>query len=359
MLGPALWGEHGEHLPVCQQGQRPVVQLGQLGPQHQRRAEQAPQGHHSALLIPGQAGIPLPLAVTPADFPQGQHVAVRVAAWGHVVLPNLAPGEHGLQEPPVVPEIVGDAPHVGVLFVMPGFLNYRRPRRQGQHHGPARTLDGPGQHLDLMFARIAPLVMVRQVIGVAHVVALDEVHAPRGVKFQEGIIVSLALGAVPHAVHVRVPAADGVRFGHHIGGSVCVQDFRMIMGRLPGDAPHHVDAELEPQVVHVVCQRPKPLSACGGREPGRVRQQAGIFVHLHRGEGDVLEFVPLGPGPVGVPLDVHHHILPAEGLEIFRHHPGVGLHLFFVDGGVVVVVAVPPHGRGGGKGVFVHGGFPF
>ncbi len=127
-------------------------------------------------------------------------------------------------------------------------------------------------------------------------------HSPRG---------------VPHAVHIRVPAADGAGVGHHVCGDVSAQYLGMVMGGNAWDAPHNVDAKFQPQAVDVVRQRLETLTVHGGRESLQVGLEPGELVHLHRREGDVLELLPHRPGLVGVPLNVNHHILPAVGPELF------------------------------------------
>ena len=121
------------------------------------------------------------------------------------------------------------------------------------------------------------------------------------------------------------------------------------MGRDAGDAPHDVDTEPQP-----LRQRPEAPASGGGGEALRVRRQPGVFVQAQLPEGQVLVHVPAGVGPAGVPLDVHHHVLPAEGEEALGEDLSVGADLGLGDGGVIAVVAVPAHGGRGGKSVFVH-----
>ena len=202
-----------------------------------------------------------------------------------------------------------------------------------------------------MAAHVSALTALVPVIGVADVVALDEIHAPGGVQRNDGIIVRLPGPAVPEAVHIRVPAANGGRVRRPIRRDLAAQDRPVVVGGDAGNAPHDVDAEFQAQTVDVVRQRLEPRAARAAGEPLRVRQQPGVPVHLHLAEGNILVRLPHGPGLMGVPLDIHHHVFPAEGLQFFRQDGGVGPHLFLGNGGVVVVVAVPPHGRDGGEGI--------
>ena len=273
-----------------------------------------------------------------------------------MVLPQLTAAEHVLQLRPIIPEVAGDPPHVGVFFVVPRLINQGRAWREGEHNRPVLLLDGAGQHLDLVLSLIRRFPGGADIVGVADIVAFDKVHAPGGVQLYERIIIRLACGAVPDTVHVRVPPADRGGVGGHISGDTAALDFHMLVGGNPGDAPHDVYAELQPQPVDVLRQRGKPPAPRRGGEPLRVWQQAGVFVYLYRGKGDVLKTVPHGAGFVGVPLDIHHNVLPAVFFQLFRHHPGVGADLLLVYSGVVVIIAVPSHGRGGGKAVFIHKG---
>ncbi len=271
-----------------------------------------------------------------------------------MVLPELAAAEHGLQQAPVVPEVVGDAPHVGVLLIVPRLLHHGGAGGQGEDHGPSRLGDGPGEHLHLMLPGVGPGAVLHQVVGVADVVALDEIHAPGGVELDDGIVIRLPGLAVPQAVHIRVPAAHGGGVRRQVRRQGGPLDLPMGVGGGAGDTPHDMDAEFQPQAVDVLRQRGKAPASLRGGEPLRVRQEAGIFVHLQHAEGNVLKLLPHGAGPMGVPLDIHHHVLPAEGTELLRHHLGIGADLGLGDGGVVVVVAVPPHGRGEGALILVH-----
>ena len=346
-----------QHLAVGQQAFGKFVQLGQLGPQHERRAEQAPQAHQRALFVAGQGGGAL-CAETASDAPQRQHVAVRESPGRDMVLPELAAVEHRAHILPFVPQVVGDAPHVGVLRIVPRLLDQRRARRKRQHDVPPAVQDRVVQVLDLGAAAVG---RVRVHVGVGDVVALDEIDAPRRIHGDQVVVIRLRPG-VPgaHAVHVGVPAADAGRVGQ-VGGRVG----RAVHGqaavrRRARDAAHDVDAELEAKAVHIVGQRAEAPAPGRGREARRVRLKAAVLVHGVVAEGDVLELRTAGPGVLGVPLDVNDDILPAIGLELPRQHLGIGAHVGFGHGRVVIVVAVPPHRRGERSGGMreKHGGPP-
>ncbi len=196
--------------------------------------------------------------------------------------------------------------------------------------------------------------MGHQVVCVADVVALYEVHTPVGVHAYDGVVVGLAARAVPHPVHIRVPPADRAGVGHHVGGLVVAQYLHVAVGGGPGDAPHDVYAEFQPQAVDIGRERPEALAALRGGETLRVRLEPGPGVYLYVAEGNVLETPAHTAGVFCVPLDVDYHVLPAPLLQTLGHDPGVGPDLLLIYSGVVVVVAVPPHRRGKGDFLACH-----
>ena len=163
-----------QHVPVGEQTKGGFVQIGQLRPEDQRRTEDRPQGQQGLLFVRGEAGLP-GLSELYADAAQRQHVAVRPAAGTDVALPDLAAGEHIFQQGPVVPEIVGDAPHIGVLTQVPCLFHRRRAGRKAQHDGPPAAVDGPADHLDIMRRRVAAGFGHA---GMSDVVHLYKIHAP-------------------------------------------------------------------------------------------------------------------------------------------------------------------------------------
>ncbi|PYV22777.1 MAG: hypothetical protein DMG24_15740 [Acidobacteria bacterium] len=82
------------------------------------------------------------------------------------------------------------------------------------------------------------------------------------------------------------------------------------------------------------------------RKPVRCRKQAPVIVHGHF----QVAFVPaVGDGMRVIPVEVHDHVLPAQAREMLGHVIGVPDHLFFGYVATITVIAVPAHGRGGGK----------
>ena len=271
-----------------------------------------------------------------------------------MALPQFTSVEHIFQQSPVIPEIVGDPPHVGVGFVVPCFVDQGRSGRQGENDWSSAGPDRAGEHFYLMLSGEG---IVRIQVGIADVIAFDKIDAPGRVKLQKRIVVSLSFRRAAYTVHIRIPPADGTWVGDLICGYIRPFDRRVQMGGNPRDAPHDMDAEFQSQAVDVFGQRREAFSAGGGREAFRIRQQTGIFVCFQCGKRNILELCSPGACAVGVPLNVNHDIFPAVFLQMRRHVLRIAAYLRFVDCGVVVIVAVPAHRRVFGKIVFVHNRF--
>ena len=115
--------------------------------------------------------------------------------------------------------------------------------------------------------------------------------------------------------------------------------------RLAGHAAHDVDAELKPQRMDVLRQRPKALAALCRGEAVHRRDHPAVFVDADVAIGRVLRILRLRVKPE----DIHHHIFPS----VAAHMPGdvfcVAAHLLFGHGRSVAVPAVPSHRRGLGN----------
>ena len=191
-------------------------------------------------------------------------------------------------------------------------------------------------------------------IGIADIVALDIVYAPLGIELKDRVVVCLPGLALPQAVHIRIPAADGRGVRRHISSHVGAQDGQMLMGCFPGNASHDVDAEFQAQGVDLIRQRLEAGSSRTGGELDGAGKEPSVAIHLIAAKGDVLKFIPHGGSIVGVPLDVHHDVFPAVGLQMLCHVFCVGKDLRFGDVGIVVVVAVPAHRGPGCEAILVH-----
>ena len=113
------------------------------------------------------------------------------------------------------------------------------------------------------------------------------------------------------------------------------------MGGHAGHTAHDVDAELQPQGVHIVCQGLEACAVCSGREAVHGGEEAAILVHRQGREG----LIGVVDGGGLVPLDVHHDVLPAIGPEMLGHVFRILADDILGDGSAVAVPAVPAHGR--------------
>ena len=155
------------------------------------------------------------------------------------------------------------------------------------------------------------------------------------------------------AVHIGVPAADGIGVGDLVAGGVGPLHGQVAMHRLAGHPPHDMDAELQAQLMDLGGDGGKALAVPGGGKTLRGREQPAKLVHVQPGEGHVLRADLPGGGVA--PLDVADDVFPAEFLQVLRHIAGVGQKLVLGDGVAEAVPAVPAHGRGEADFIFFHG----
>ena len=168
--------------------------------------------------------------------------------------PFFRPLKHPLEQPPLVPEVVRDAPHVRVFLQMLRLFQRRRAGRQRQHNVPSAGAAGVGNDLDFPLA-------VR--IFARDVVTLDEIHAPFGVHAEDAVIVRARFGHIaPQAVHIRIPRADAVWIRDLVAALPAPQNRQVPMRRHPRHPAHDVDAEFQPQRMHIIRQRLEAFSAC-------------------------------------------------------------------------------------------------
>ena len=113
----------------------------------------------------------------------------------------------------------------------------------------------------------------------------------------------------------------------------------MLVGRHAGHAAHDVDAELQAQAVDIIRQGLEACAVCGGGEAVHGGEETAIFVHIQGGEGLILVIERSGL----IPLDVHHHILPAVVLQVLGHVVRILADDILGNSGAVAVPAVPAH----------------
>ena len=179
------------------------------------------------------------------------------------------------------------------------------------------------------------------------VVHLHVVHAPRREQLEDGVVVLLrARPRHVDAEHVRVPRTDALLVGDLIGAIRGALDGERRAHRLPWNAAHQVEAELQPQRVHVVGERLEAVATSGRREPVHRWCQPSELVHRQRR----VSAVAVAACFRLVPLDVDDEVLPAVRLELRRHEGGLFAGLRFGDRRAEAVPAVPAHGRCGRPG---------
>ena len=269
-----------------------------------------------------------------------------------MVLPQFTAFKHIQEQLPFIPEIIGYPPHIGIFFIMPGLFDEGRSRGKAQHNRPAAFFNGLMKHFDFV-GRGIRIFFIQ--VSVADIIAFDIIHTPLCIKGKEGIVVSLTAFFLPaQAVHVRIPAADRGRISNLIRRLAASQHRKMLLRRRPGNPPHNMNAEFQPQAVYVIRQRPEARSTrCRGKTL-RTGEQSSVFVHFQFAERNILVLIPHASRTVRIPLDIHHHIFPAKLLQMGGHIIRISLHLFLIYRGIIIIIAVPAHGRCLGKFVFIH-----
>lgn len=132
-------------------------------------------------------------------------------------------------------------------------LHYILSTKQKQGTLPKNGAASSGNDLDFPLA-------VR--IFARDVVALDEIHAPFGVHAKDAVIVRARFGHIaPQAVHIRIPRADAVWIRDLVAALPAPQNRQVPMRRHPRHPAHDVDAEFQPQRMHIIRQRLEALSA--------------------------------------------------------------------------------------------------
>ena len=268
-----------------------------------------------------------------AQGAEGQHVRVRPVTGSRVDAPFFRPLEHRLQQAPFVPEVVRDAPHVGIRLQVLRFGKRGGAGAEAEHDVPAAGAAGFGDQLDFPAA-----------VGIfpGDVVALDEVHAPFRVEAENAVVIGGRFGQVaPETVHIGIPGADGVGVGRVLAEVRAVRDGQVPVRRHAGHSAHDVDAELQPQAVDIVRQRFEARAVRGAGEAVDRGGQPAVFIHGQLGK----RLVAVVDGGGLVPLDVHHDVFPAEGFQLLRHVLRVAADDALRDGCTVAVPAVPAHGR--------------
>ncbi len=307
--------------------QRPVVELGHVRAEDERGPRDRPQREAQALFVVREVGRTREL-----DDAEREHVGVRPGALDAVGFPAVQAPEHAAEGFPAVPEVVGDAPHIGVFVGVRAVLDRGVAGGEAEDDRAAALVDGLADAFDLGGG-----------VWAGQVVDLDEVESPLGELLEHGIIVFLRAGfAHVHAVHVLVPRAGTAHVHDVLRVVVRALHLRILADRLTRDAAHEVHADLQAAFVHVVGERLQALAVLRGRETFGGGDEAAVFVHGERVADVALESLLV----VVVPLVVNHEDVPAERLQLFDHGFRLFLRLRLGEAEAEAVEAVPAHRRG-------------
>src|SRR6266404_281529 len=166
-----------KHLVVSDQsGSRSII-ARQISTEDKWRAKYAPK-RHQCLLLAGSQLCRRSSAFFRRDAQSSErkHVRIRPCV---VLSQKLRPVprviELLLEQFPIVPKVVGDAPHLRILLKKLHFRNRRRTRRDAEHDGPADLANRQRKCFDLR----------RLIKMTPHVIGLDEIHTPRRIQLRE------------------------------------------------------------------------------------------------------------------------------------------------------------------------------
>ena len=279
-----------------------------------------------------------------------KHIAIREAAVRYVRTPVAAAHEHFSNIFPAVPEIVGNAPHIGVFAQVVRLFHHGRSGRKTQHNIAAAMLNCCGDHFDFFSAGIV-VILIDTAVNHADVIYLDEIDAPRSVQLEQRVVIGLcADGNGIKTVHIRVPGADRSRVSNITRMNIGTLDGYVFCNRLTRNAAHDVNAEFQSLAVNVVSNRFEAFSVCGGGKTIWGGHQTAVFVHAELSKGVI------GGRICGRlrPLNIAYNVFPAIGLQMLCHIIRVSDEVLFRNGGTVAVPAVPAHRRIDSKQVLVH-----
>ena len=331
-----------------------IRELRQLTADHERSSEHVPERQHRTDLC-GCKGRTTLFAEGLSDHTDREHIAVRIAAAGHMILPLLAAAEHVQKKRPAVPEVIGNPPHVCILCIEPCTINVCRSRRKRQDDRPARLQNGAVNHLGLMpSGKLLHLTAVRVLSGIADIITFDKINSPVRIHLNQRIVICLSCRNVPNTVHIRIPRADRIRIRDLIRRHIRSEHRKMPEGCRSRNSAHDMNTELQTQTVDISRKLRKALSACCRREPVFRRLKPSVLIHRVVSKRNVLNFRPFRPRISGIPLNVDDHILVSRRLQMICKILRVGLYLRFRHRGVVIIIAVPPLRRGHRKAVLVH-----
>ena len=228
---------HRDDIRIRQKPQCLLIQLCHLRADHQRGTEDAPQSHHGFFFIISKRRTVV-LGIILPDRADRQHIRIRPVTGATVSRPLFTTLKHIIEQFPVIPEIIGNTPHIGRLLVKLCLFQQRRPRRKAQDHLSAAIVQSFTQQDQFTF-------FMRQFSG--DVIALDKVYAPLRIQFEDTVVVlPRAFLLRIHAVHIGIPVADAVCLCHFSCRMFRTKDRCIPMYRLSGDTAHDMDTEFQP-----------------------------------------------------------------------------------------------------------------
>ncbi len=209
---------------------------------HERRTHDAPQRHQGELFVARE----MRRAPAQIQHAQRQHVRIRPVTRTAKRIPVSQPRELFMQRRPIVPEIIADAPEVGVLHHVFGSGQRSFARRQTQHHRSPRSINRAADGFNLLFIRV---------IGSAQIVHLHVIHTPRRDQFKHRIVIRLrARLAHVHTEHIGIPFADAVRIRDVARAIARALDQRIFAHRLSRNAAHQMNSKLQSEAVNIITE---------------------------------------------------------------------------------------------------------
>ena len=188
----------------------------------------------------------------------------------------------------MIPEVVGDSPHICILTIEVMLLHNCRSGRKTEYHISSALFNSLMKHFDFLFAGFC--------IHPADIITFDKIHSPGCVQLQQRVIVFLSpFFPWIYTVHIRIPIADGIGIRNLIGSKLSTLNLGTHICSPAGNPPHNMDTKFQSQSMYIFSQRTKALPALCGRKSVLVGKQSGVLVHLQLCEGNILVFLPLLP----------------------------------------------------------------
>jgi len=170
---------------------------------------------------------------------------------------------------------------------------------------------------------------------------LHKIHAPVRILLHQSVIPGLPCRVRLYAKIIRIPRAHIRTIRSHARTKPASPNSRIRRHRLLRNPANNVNSELQPILMRRLGQRFEARPVLRGRETIRCRLILAMFIRRIpqslrlRRQLRVLQ----------IPSLIHHHILPAELLQLRRQHRHVLPKLFLINRQPIRVPAVPAHRR--------------